>query len=143
MKRFVLMSSRDRTLIAVFAVLAVAFVVAAIAGHTPADAAISVALNKFVGLSPLIDRALMQAQDSNLIGSVIVALIWSCWFRFVGKAERIRISVGMLATLGAGILSRLLQLFLKFHLRPAFDASFDFCRGSASRGLTRMEQLSK
>jgi membrane-associated phospholipid phosphatase len=29
----------------------------------------------------------------------------------------------MLATLGAGILSRLLQLFLKFHLRPLFDTS--------------------
>src|SRR6266403_593712 len=123
MKTFALLPSRDRSRFALIAVLAVAFVVAAIAEHAPADAAISVALNKFVGLSPLIDRALVQAQNSDLIGSVIVALIWSCWFRSVGKRERICISVGMLATLGAGILSRLLQLFLKFHLRPVFDTS--------------------
>jgi len=123
MKTFALLPSRDRSRFAVFAVLAVALVVAAIAGHAAADAAISVALNKFVGLSPLIDRALVQTQNSDLIGSVIVALIWSCWFRSVGKRERIRISVGMLATVGAGILSRLLQLFLKFHLRPVFDTS--------------------
>jgi membrane-associated phospholipid phosphatase len=106
----------------VFAVLAAAFVATAISGHA-VDAAISVALNKFVGQSPLIDKALVQAQDSNLIGSVIVALIWSCWFRFVEKPERIRISIGMLATLGAGIVARLLQLFLKFHSRPVFDTS--------------------
>jgi undecaprenyl-diphosphatase len=116
-----------------FAAFALAFVVAAIAGHATADAAISVALNKFVGLSPLIDRALLQAHASNLIGSVIVALIWSCWFRFVEKYERIRISVGMLATLGAGILSRLLQLFLKFHLRPVFDTSLSLTLAAGGR----------
>jgi membrane-associated phospholipid phosphatase len=131
MKAFALVPSRNRTLIAAFAVLA--FVVAAIVGHAATDAAISVALNKFVGLSPLIDRALVQAQNSDLIGSVIVALIWSCWFRFVEKRERIRISVGMLATLGAGILSRLLQLFLKFHLRPVFDTSLSLTLAAGVR----------
>jgi membrane-associated phospholipid phosphatase len=137
MKTFPLMSWRDLTFIAVFAVLAVTLVVAAIAGHAEADVAISVALNKFVGLSPLIDRALGQAQGSDLIGSVIVALIWSCWFRFVGKRERIRISIGMLATVGAGILSRLLQLLLKFHLRPVFNTSLSltFAGGARPEGL--------
>ena len=106
----------------IFAVLALACVVTAIAAE---DAAISVALNKFVGLSPLIDKALEQAQNSNIIGSLIVALIWWCWFRFVKKPERIRLIVGMLAMVGAGILSRLLQLFLKFHLRPVFDTSLN------------------
>lgn len=116
----------------VFAVLAAAFVATAISGHA-VDAAISVALNKFVGQSPLIDKALVQAQDSNLIGSVIVALIWSCWFRFVEKPERISISIGMLATLGAGIVGRLVQLFLKFHLRPVFDTSLNLTLASGVR----------
>jgi membrane-associated phospholipid phosphatase len=107
-----------------------------IAGRA-ADAAISVALNKVVGLSSLTDKAPLQAQDSNLIGSVIVALVWACWFRFVEKPERIRISVGMLATIGAGIVSWLLQLFLKFDLRPVFDMSMSlaFATGVRPEGL--------
>ena len=106
----------------IFAALAVALLIAVGAGAA-ADRAISVTLNKLVGLSPLTDNALVQLQDSNILGSVTVGLIWSCWFRFVEKPERIRIGVGMLATVGAGILSRLMQLFLKFHLRPVFDTS--------------------
>jgi membrane-associated phospholipid phosphatase len=86
-----------------------------------------------VGLSPLTDKALVQISDSNLIGSLIVGLIWWCWFRFVGKPERIRIGVGMLATGGAGILSRLMQLFLKFHLRPVFDTSLNLTLATGVR----------
>jgi hypothetical protein len=115
-----------------FAILAVAFAMA-IPERDAVDAAIAVALNKFVGLSPLTDRALMQAQGSDLIASVIVALIWWCWFRFVEKPQRIRICVGMLAALGAGILSRLLQLSLKFHLRPLFDTSLNLTHAMGAR----------
>jgi membrane-associated phospholipid phosphatase len=122
------------TVIAVgFAILAVAFVAPAIPKYAAVDVAISVALNKLVGLSPLTDKALVQIADSNLIGSLVVALIWLCWFRFVGKPKRIRICVGMLATTGAGIVSRLLQLFLKFHLRPVFDTSLNLTLASGVR----------
>ena len=77
------------TVIAVgFTILAVAFVARAIPEHAAVDAAISVALNKLVGLSPLTDKALVQISDSNLIGSLIVALIWSCWFWVVGCSTR-------------------------------------------------------
>jgi hypothetical protein len=48
----------------VFAVLAAAFVATAISGHA-VDAAISVALNKFVGQSPLIDKALVLGERCN------------------------------------------------------------------------------
>src|SRR5690348_786109 len=82
---------KNTTLLAVvtvgFAILAVACVATAIPEHDGVDAAISVALNKLVGLSPLTDKALVQIADSNLIGSLVVALIWLCWFRFVGKPE--------------------------------------------------------
>jgi undecaprenyl-diphosphatase len=52
-----------------------------------------------------------------------VALVWYFWFRNTSEESRIRLFLGGIAAVSAGLLSRLLQLALPFHLRPLYAAN--------------------
>jgi undecaprenyl-diphosphatase len=57
-----------------------------------------------------------------------MAMIWFCWFDNRDPDSRVRILVGTLAALGAGVISRFLQYTLPTHPRPYYDPALDFHR---------------
>jgi undecaprenyl-diphosphatase len=80
-------------------------------------------LNKFVGKSYLLDRSIELISDTFILNGVLfVALLWFIWFRDKREESRIRLFMGGVAAVLAGLLSRLLQLFLTFHCRPLLSA---------------------
>jgi undecaprenyl-diphosphatase len=80
-------------------------------------------LNKFVGKSGLLDKSVELISDTFILNSVLfVALLWFIWFKDKREEFRIRLFMGGVATVLAGVLSRLLQLSLPFHVRPLYDA---------------------
>jgi undecaprenyl-diphosphatase len=59
-------------------------------------------------------------------GVIMMAMIWYCWFENRDFERRVRILVGTLASIGAGGISRILQLELSTHPRPYFDPILNF-----------------
>jgi len=77
-------------------------------------------LNQLVGTSPLLDRALILSQAPEYNGILLVALVFVLWTRHQDRAVRVRLCVDMLAATAAGVLSRFLQLVLRFNVRPIY-----------------------
>jgi membrane-associated phospholipid phosphatase len=80
-------------------------------------------LNKFVGKSRLLDASVELISDTFLLhGVLFVTLLWFIWFKDKREESRIHLFTGGVAAVSAGLLSRLLQLCLPFHVRPLYNA---------------------
>ena len=81
-------------------------------------------LNKFVGKSRLLDGSVELISDTPLLngGILFVAFLWLIWFRDKRQDARIRLCTGAVAAVLAGVLSRILQRLLPFHVRPLYSA---------------------
>ena len=87
------------------------------------DSTIVLFLNKFVGKSRLLDGSVELISDKHILGGVLfVALLWLIWFKDKRDESRIRLFMGGVAAVLVGLLSRLLQLSLPFHVRPLYNA---------------------
>jgi membrane-associated phospholipid phosphatase len=87
------------------------------------DLTIVLFLNKFVGKSRLLDGLVELISDTYILhGILFVALLWLIWFKDKREESRVRLFVGGVAAIMAGLLSRLLQLSLPFHVRPLYNA---------------------
>jgi undecaprenyl-diphosphatase len=83
-------------------------------------------LNKFVGKSPLLDGSVEVVADTfTFHGVLFVSILWYIWFNDKREESRIRLFLGGVAAVLAGLLSRLLQLYLPFHLRPLYNADLN------------------
>jgi undecaprenyl-diphosphatase len=81
-------------------------------------------LNRFVGQNARLDGAVELIADTFVLhGALFVALVWYFWFRNRSEESRTRLCRGAIAAVSAGLLSRLLQLTLPFHLRPLYAAN--------------------
>jgi membrane-associated phospholipid phosphatase len=86
------------------------------------DSTIVLFLNKFVGKSRLLDGSVELISDKHIFGGVLfVALLCLIWFKDKREQSRIRLFMGSVAAVLAGLLSRLLQLALPFHVRPLYS----------------------
>ena len=86
------------------------------------DFTIVLFLNKFAGKSRLLDAWVEMISDLFVLNGVLfVALLWLIWFRDKREESRIRLFMGGVAAVLAGLLSRLLQLALPFHARPLYN----------------------
>jgi membrane-associated phospholipid phosphatase len=84
-------------------------------------------INGFAGRYAFFDRfAFVVFSSPTFSGTVLVALLWACWFDATDPESRSRILVGILASFGAGLISRVLQYTLPTHLRPFYDSTLDF-----------------
>jgi len=81
-------------------------------------------LNKFVGKSRLLDGSVELISDTPLLNGCIlfVAFLWLIWFRDKREESRIRLLTGGVAAGLAGVLSRISQFLLPFHVRPLYNA---------------------
>jgi membrane-associated phospholipid phosphatase len=59
-------------------------------------------------------------------GVALMAMIWYCWFEHQDAQRRMRLLIGVLASSGAGAISRILQHALPTHPRPYFDPGLGF-----------------
>jgi membrane-associated phospholipid phosphatase len=79
-------------------------------------------LNKFVGKSPFLDGSVEVLSDKSLLNGILfVAFLWLVWFEDKREESRIGLLKGGVAAVLAGLLSRLLQLALPFHVRPLYN----------------------
>jgi membrane-associated phospholipid phosphatase len=86
------------------------------------DFTIVLFLNKFVGNSRLLDGSVALISDTYILhGILFVALLWLIWFKDKREESRVRLFVGGVAAVMAGLLSRVLQLSLPFHVRPLYN----------------------
>ena len=84
-------------------------------------------INGFAGRSAFFDRlTFILFTSPTFSGAVLVALVWSCWFDTTDPESRAHILVGTLASLGAGVISRVLQYTLPTHPRPFYDSTLGF-----------------
>ena len=88
------------------------------------DFTIVLFLNKFVGKSRLLDGSVELISDTPLLngGILFIAFLWLIWFRDKREDSRIRLCTGAVAAVLAGVLSRILQRLLPFHVRPLYSA---------------------
>jgi undecaprenyl-diphosphatase len=85
------------------------------------DSTVLLFLNRFVGKSATLDRSVELFSDAFIFhGILFVAVLWFIWFNHRQQETRIRLILGAMTAVFAGLLSRLLQLCLPFHLRPLF-----------------------
>src|SRR5580692_5082061 len=90
------------------------------------DFTIVLFLNKFVGKSRLLDGSVELISGTFILnGILLVALLWLIWFKDKREESRIRLFMGGVAAVLAGILSRLLQRALPFHDRPLYSADLN------------------
>jgi undecaprenyl-diphosphatase len=94
------------------------------------DSAIVQFLNRFVGKSRLLDGSVELISDTPLLNGCIlfVGFLWLLWFRDKREESRIRLCTGGVAAVLAGVLSRILQRFLLFHVRPLYNADLKLTR---------------
>jgi hypothetical protein len=79
-------------------------------------------IDAFAGRSAFFDWFTFVVFSSpTFSGTVVVALLWSCWFDTTDPESRSHILVGTLASFGAGAISRVLQYALPTHPRPFYD----------------------
>jgi membrane-associated phospholipid phosphatase len=84
-------------------------------------------VNGFAGRSAVFDGlAYASSKYFTFSGAVLMALIWCCWFDSDDPDNRARILVGVLGSIGAGVISRSLQHTLPTHLRPVYDQVINF-----------------
>src|SRR5579875_3194346 len=81
------------------------------------DRAITSAINLSTRHLRMLDHFFLALdQGPFLSGSILVGLVWYCWFQYPLLQERARLMVGTLTALGCGLASRLFQLLLPSHL---------------------------
>jgi undecaprenyl-diphosphatase len=86
------------------------------------DFTILLFLNRFVGKSSALDELVQLLSDAFIFnGVLLVALLWLLWFNDRREEARVRLFVGGAAAVLTGLLSRLLQLSLPFHVRPLYN----------------------
>jgi hypothetical protein len=86
------------------------------------DFTILLFLNRFVGKSRSLDELVQLLSDAFLFnGVLLVAILWLFWFNDRREEARVRLLIGGAAAVLAGLLSRLLQLSLPFHVRPLYN----------------------
>jgi undecaprenyl-diphosphatase len=107
---------------AIVAAVILVCVLCAVFGAHSFDFTIVLFLNKFVGKSGLLDGSVELISEKAILGGVLfVALLWVIWFKDKREQSRIRLFMGGVAAVLAGLLSRLLQLALPFHVRPLYN----------------------
>jgi membrane-associated phospholipid phosphatase len=90
------------------------------------DFTILLFLNRFVGKSRSLDELVHLFTEAFLFnGVLLVALLWLLWFTDRREEARIRLFIGGAAAVLAGLLSRLLQLSLPFHVRPLYNPALN------------------
>ena len=84
-------------------------------------------LNSYANRVPFWD-ALFHDFDTyfTFSGVILIALIWSCWFSKASVQIRARILVAIVASVGAGIVSRFLQHHVRSHIRPYYHPAIHF-----------------
>jgi undecaprenyl-diphosphatase len=108
---------------------AVVFIAAFVLALNPGifDRPLTRLVNGFAGHSALFDGlTFVVFATATLPGAALLALVWSCWFATDNLRSRSRILVGVLASFGAGIISRFLQYTLPTHPRPFYDTALGF-----------------
>lgn len=91
------------------------------------DLPLEQAINGYANKSAFVDRLLYDIDTySTFAGVPVVALIWGEWFGSEDTERRARLILGMVAVIGAGILSRGLQHLLVTHSRPFYDPALGF-----------------
>ena len=80
-------------------------------------------INQPAGQSGVLDKLVYDITDAPLLkGGVFLAAYWWLWFERKGERRR-EIAVAMVAAIATVALSRLLQVGLPVHLRPAHSPS--------------------
>jgi undecaprenyl-diphosphatase len=91
------------------------------------DRSITSAINLATRGHRLLDHFFLALDEGPFLsGSILVGLVWYCWFQYPMVHERARLMVGTLTALGCGLASRLFQLLLPSHLRPLHDPLLAF-----------------
>lgn len=91
------------------------------------DRHVSATVNQFASQSPVINRAIQVASETNVLtGALLLCLVWWCWYNDSTKAARERLMLGFVAVLITAVLSRLLQLSFPIRLRPIIDPASGF-----------------
>jgi undecaprenyl-diphosphatase len=91
------------------------------------DSTITLFLNNLVGKNRLLDESIELVSGSFLLsGILLMSLFWYRWFKDAQDARdksRIRLFYGAVSAAFAGVLSRVLQHILPFHVRPLYNAN--------------------
>ena len=91
------------------------------------DRAITSAVNLATHGHRLLDHFFLALDEGPFLsGSILVGLVWYCWFQFPAVHARAQLMVGPVTALGCGLASRLFQLLLPSHLRPLHDPLLAF-----------------
>jgi undecaprenyl-diphosphatase len=78
--------------------------------------------NTIVGKYRALDLSIEFLERSYLLsGVVLMALLWYCWFKDARARCRMQLLFGIFVAVMAGVLSRILQHTLPFHLRPLYN----------------------
>jgi undecaprenyl-diphosphatase len=93
------------------------------------DVAISLAINRAVGHSPVFDRFVVFLTTSDLVkGGVVMAVIWGAWLIHTDDVKRNRgmLLVAIFGSLLALLLARVLAYAGPIRLRPLLDPQLHF-----------------
>jgi undecaprenyl-diphosphatase len=86
------------------------------------DAPICLFLNNLVGKNRILDESIKFISGAYLLsGILLMSFIWYRWFRDSRDKSRIRLFYGAVEAVVAGVLSRILQHTLPFHVRPLYN----------------------
>lgn len=93
-------------------------------------------LNSFAGHSAVLDELFYDFDAYfTFSGVVLIALVWSCWFKTTEPETRARLLLAAVTSIGAGIVSRFLQYRLPTHPRPYYDPALGFHSPPGLEGL--------
>jgi undecaprenyl-diphosphatase len=91
------------------------------------DRSITTAINLATRNHRLLDHFFLALDEGPFLsGSILVGLVWYCWFQYPTMQARTELMIGTLTALGCGLASRLFQLLLPSHLRPLHDPLLPF-----------------
>jgi undecaprenyl-diphosphatase len=92
------------------------------------DSTIIFFLNKqVVGKFRALDQSIEFIEKSFLLsGVLLLTLLWYRWFKDVRARSRMQLLFGIVVAVLAGVLSRVLQHMLPFHLRPLYQLHLTF-----------------
>jgi len=97
-------------------------------------------INGFSHVSKTFDDFITNIVENNLVkGAVLVSILWFFWFQKSSQLNfnRGRIIIGIVASMVAIVVSRILTLFLPFSIRPFANPNLHFVRpyGMSPEGL--------
>lgn len=116
-----------KILIAIFAVNCFIVSTAFASFSRSLDFPVSLFLNQYASKSVLFDKFMFAVTSLDLLQGVpLVALIWLAWFNDSSLTARQNLSMGVIGASVAGVLSRIMQFYLPFSLRPLHDPFLGF-----------------